>query len=996
MQKGLKRVLSLVLSVLMLVPCIAVGFTVSAADIDRSALDEVIAQAEAVNADDYVDVSALTAAIESAKSAEFVTQTEADNMTAAVAIELLKLEKKNTASKVSGTAYSNIEGWSVTQLGGYNATSAKSASDGNMTNPDTVHSYDGNWHWGFVFGKTFESVFKNAYAQYSIDRYTTTKLDDLGNISSWMIALVANGGHDHVYRLTGTKQSGGSGTEQDAVSVGTKGTEIHFRTNFSTLFSCRQGGMHGHTDNTPYIATAYTPIKGDVPAAGESVQVMSYSQSNVPTNQNGLVYGHCMSFGFQFDAYDTTALREAIALSVEAKSHYAPLSYSVYLSALENAMNVLNTPVTVKVNEDDTANYEDIAAAQAAIDTATQRLVNAYNALDKDFVIEYYSDDVLVNSQTVLYVDSYTTNLISDIPEKTGYTFTAWADKDANTYTSDAFASSLAPANGGKVRLDAQFDINEYTVTFINYNGDVLYSTTVKYNENVEYAGVEPIKPDEGETGYTFVGWDKDIDAPITENTVFTAQFDSHIHSYTELVEIIKEANCAEKGLALYMCHCGRTSDIELPIAPNNHDLIHHEAKAATCTESGWYEYDTCSRCDYTTYTVIGTIAHTPGDVVIENKVDADCVNSGSYDEVVYCTACNTEISREHKTIDALGHDIEHHDALAATCSSTGHNAYDTCTRCDYTTFEATPIDANAHKYGEWIIDGEADCLTGGTKHRVCEYNAEHIETADIPATGEHSFDDGVVTVAPTCSAEGVITYTCTVCSTTKTESIAIDPDAHDYGEFITVTPATCTKNGEMRKVCKHNDSHYISEVIPASGHDIIHHEAKDSTCTAEGYKAYDTCSKCDYTTYQKINKLGHKFVLSAHKDSTCAQKGYDLFKCSRCDATKKTELALKEHSWDNGVVTKEPTVDNPGEKTYTCTVCMATKVVKLYACSHCDEIFEGDEAYNKHVSEVGKICPYCGHKHDQYFEHMTFIKLKCFLTRLFKLLFGFFGSFKK
>ena len=995
MQKGLKKVLSLTLSILLLLSCTAIGFSTSAADIDRSGLDEVIARAESVNTDEYVDVSALTAVLESAKNTEFASQTEADDMTAEVAIELLKLEKKNTASKVSATAYSNIEGWSVTQLGGYNATSAKSASDGNMTNPDTVHSYDGSWHWGFVFGKTFESVFKNAYAQYSIDRYTTTKLEDLGNISSWMIAVVANGGHDHVYRLSGTKQSGGSGTEQDAVSVGTKGTEIHFRTNFSTLFSCRQGGMHGHTDNTPFIATAYTPIKGDVPAAGESVQVMSYSQSNVPTNQNGLVYGHCMSFGFQFDAYDTTSLREAIAMTVEAKSHYAPLSYSVYLSALENAMNVLNTPVTVKVNEDDTANYENIAAAQEAIDTATQRLVNAYNALDKDFVIEYYSDDVLVNSQTVLYADSENTNILSDIPEKAGHTFTSWADKDSNAYTSENSVSALAPANGGTVRLDAQFGTNEYTVTFVNYNGDVLYSTTVKYNECAEYAGEEPIKPDEGETGYMFAGWDKDIDAPITENTVFTAQFDSHTHSYSELLEVIKEANCSETGESLYMCACGRTKDVETPIAPDNHDLIHHEAKTATCTESGWYEYDTCSRCDYTTFVEIGTIAHTPGTAVIENKIEADCVNAGSYDEVVYCTECGNEISREHKTIDALGHDLVHHNALSATCSSAGHNAYDTCTRCDYTTFEAIPIDKNAHKYGEWIVDGEADCLTGGTKHRVCEYNSEHVETADIPATGEHTFDGGVVTTPATCSSEGVMTYTCTVCNTAKTEPVAIDPNAHEYGEFVTVTPATCTADGEMRKVCKYNDEHYISEVIPASGHDIIHHDGKDATCTSDGYKAYDTCSKCDYTTYQKINKLGHNFVLSEHKDSTCAQKGYDLYKCSRCDAQKKTELALKAHAWDNGVVTKEPAVDNPGEKTYTCTLCKSTKVVKLYACSHCDEIFEGDDAYNEHKAELDRICPYCGYDHDKYLEHMTFVKLRCFLTRLFKLLFGFFGSFK-
>ena len=91
---------------------------------------------------------------------------------------------------------------------------------------------------------------------------------------------------------------------------------------------------------------------------------------------------------------------------------------------------------------------------------------------------------------------------------------------------------------------------------------------------------------------------------------------------------------------------------------PNNHDLVHHDAKAPTCTEIGWNEYDACQRegCDYTT------------------KVE----------------------------IPALKHKLVHHDAKAPTCTETGWEEYDTCSRCDYTT--KVEIPAPGHDYTEKVV----------------------------------------------------------------------------------------------------------------------------------------------------------------------------------------------------------------------------------------------------------------------------------------------------
>ena len=106
---------------------------------------------------------------------------------------------------------------------------------------------------------------------------------------------------------------------------------------------------------------------------------------------------------------------------------------------------------------------------------------------------------------------------------------------------------------------------------------------------------------------------------------------------------------------------------------PNNHDLVHHDAKAPTCTEIGWDAYDACQRegCTYTT------------------KVE----------------------------IPALKHKLVHHDAKAPTCTETGWEEYDTCSRCDYTT--KVEIPAAGHDYTEKVV--KPTCGKGGYTLYTCK-----------------------------------------------------------------------------------------------------------------------------------------------------------------------------------------------------------------------------------------------------------------------------------
>ena len=134
----------------------------------------------------------------------------------------------------------------------------------------------------------------------------------------------------------------------------------------------------------------------------------------------------------------------------------------------------------------------------------------------------------------------------------------------------------------------------------------------------------------------------------------FTACGDEECaHSYSS--EVTKEATCVSDGVMTYTCSLCSDSYTEV-IKALDHDEVSHEAKAPTCTEIGWDAYVTCSRHDYSTFAPIEEKGHTAKAAVEEKRVNATCTKEGKYDEVIYCSVCNTELAREAKTIDKLPH----------------------------------------------------------------------------------------------------------------------------------------------------------------------------------------------------------------------------------------------------------------------------------------------------------------------------------------------------
>ena len=299
----------------------------------------------------------------------------------------------------------------------------------------------------------------------------------------------------------------------------------------------------------------------------------------------------------------------------------------------------------------------------------------------------------------------------------------------------------------------------------------------------------------------------------------------------------------------------------------DNHDRVHHEAKAATCTEKGWKAYDTCSRCNYTTYVELPA-QHA---FVYHQAKPATCKEIG-WDAYRTCKNCDYT---DYQEIPTLNHDLKQHVIKAPTCTEIG-SAYVTCWRCDYFTYQEIPA----------------------LNHDLKQYAAK----------------------APTCTEKGWNAYeACSRSGCNYTTYVEL-PAQHDLVQHAAKAP-TCTEKGwNAYETCSRCDYTTYAEQ-PALNHDLVNHDAQAPTCTEKGWNAYETCSRCDYTTYTELTALNHDLVNHDAKAPTCTEIGWDAYKtCSRCDHTTYAEQPALNHDYQ--AVTVAPTCEADGYTVFTCSRC--------------------------------------------------------------------------
>lgn len=336
--------------------------------------------------------------------------------------------------------------------------------------------------------------------------------------------------------------------------------------------------------------------------------------------------------------------------------------------------------------------------------------------------------------------------------------------------------------------------------------------------------------------------------------------------------------------------------------------------KQPTCTEAGTKTY-TCTSCGKTKTTEIAATGHQHTE--IRNKKEATCKEEG-YTGDTYCTDCGAKVS-SGQAIAKIDHTWDNGKVTTeATCEHTGVRTY-TCSVC------------------------------GETKEE------------EIPKT-DHTYDEGTVTKKPTCTETGIKTYTCTVCGATKTEEIAAT--GHQHTEVRNEKEATCTETGYTGDTyCKDCGVKLSSgEVISKKAHDYEVKDRQKPTCTTDGY-VLSVCKACGDEKKETLPATGHQHTeIRNKKEATCKAEGYtgDMY-CKDCGeklSDGKTIAKTTEHTWDGGKVTKAATCTEKGVKTYTCTVCGATKTEEIAATGH-----QHTEVRNK----VEATCTKEGYSGDTY-----------------------------
>ena len=417
--------------------------------------------------------------------------------------------------------------------------------------------------------------------------------------------------------------------------------------------------------------------------------------------------------------------------------------------------------------------------------------------------------------------------------------------------------------------------------------------------------------------------WKKNDDGTVT------CQRCGQTHEHKWNTEVISKVSCTTDGVTRHTCSiCGDTYD---DVVKGGHKWTYKK----TGTNTSVCLCTVCGKTKEHNFSIFS-------DKESEKK-DPTCTKAGMV--VATCADCGRRRWVYDETRPALGHDWKDNGDGTATCQREG------CGK------------SHTHTLDEGEVTKKPSCEEKGVKTYHCtEENCNYTKTEDIAATG-HNWDDGKITTKASCDHTGVKTYTCKTCGDTRTETIAMLEHTWDEGQ-VTTKPS-CTEKGIRTytcKVCKATKT----EDIEATGHDYKVKDHKDATCTEDGYTT-SVCKNCGDEKKETIKATGHQHTeVRGTKKATCIEEGYtgDTY-CTDCGNMIFTgkKIEKTDHTWDNGVVSKDPTCTEKGSKTYTCAVCRETKTEEIPATGH-----QNKEVRDKKAATCTKVgytgdtyCKDCG-----------------------------------
>lgn len=409
-------------------------------------------------------------------------------------------------------------------------------------------------------------------------------------------------------------------------------------------------------------------------------------------------------------------------------------------------------------------------------------------------------------------------------------------------------------------------------------------------------------------------------------NGVCTECGATHEHDWQEQTSLAKSPTCTEKGSKTYKCSkCGETKVEEIPATGHTWKIHQIATNKSECK---------CSVCN-------ATKAH---DLKVVSKDPATCTKKGIIHYV--CKDCGKKVRDNDPDAPALGHDWKNQDGTCSRCNAQHtHNwgEWKTTTPADCTTegeevrqcntcrFEETRTLAKTdHQWGEWNITTKPSCTTEGEEVRQCQ-NCQKTETKKLEKTAHVT--EVVGAKESTCTTAGYSgDEVCKHCHEVIKKGHELALAQHQWGEWKTTTPASCTHEGEETRQCK-NCQETETRKLKKTDHDWS--EWKTTTkpsCTHEGEEIRQ-CKNCQKTESRTLAKTAHNTEIVGAKAPNCTSEGYTGDEvCKDCHATIKKghKLDKTAHQWSTWKTTTNPSYASEGEQTRQCSQCHQIETRKL------------------------------------------------------------------
>lgn len=409
-------------------------------------------------------------------------------------------------------------------------------------------------------------------------------------------------------------------------------------------------------------------------------------------------------------------------------------------------------------------------------------------------------------------------------------------------------------------------------------------------------------------------------------NGVCTECGATHEHDWQEQTSLTKSPTCIKKGSKTYKCSkCGETKVEEIPATGHTWKIHQIATNKSECK---------CSVCG-------ATKAH---DLKVVSKDPATCTKKGIIHYV--CKDCGKKVRDNDPDAPALGHDWKNQDGTCSRCNAQHtHNwgEWKTTTPADCTTegeevrqcntcrFEETRTLAKTdHQWGEWNITTKPSCTTEGEEVRQCQ-NCQKTETKKLEKTAHVT--EVVGAKESTCTTAGYSgDEVCKHCHEVIKKGHELALAQHQWGEWKTTTPASCTHEGEETRQCK-NCQETETRKLKKTDHDWS--EWKTTTkpsCTTEGEETRQ-CKNCQETETRKLEKTAHNTEIVGAKAPNCTSEGYTGDEvCKDCHAVVKKghKLDKTAHQWSTWKTTTNPSYASEGEQTRQCSQCHQTETRKL------------------------------------------------------------------